>query len=77
MFPSCDLAERITRFEPLQTSLYWVQFLLITSVLVFPLTVCEGFVREHKYGLATQTWGPWLGDQLKGLAVRVSLVACS
>jgi len=27
----------------------------------------EGFIREHKYGLATQTFGPWLGDQLKGL----------
>ena len=38
-------------------------------MLTFPLGVYEGFVREHKYGLATQTFGPWLGDQLKGLAV--------
>ena len=68
-----DLAERITRFRPLQTALYWVQFLVITFVLAFPLTVYEGFVREHQYGLATQTFGPWLGDQLKGLAVGVVL----
>ena len=33
----------------------------------------EGFIREHKYGLATQTFGPWLGDQLKGLGLGVVL----
>src|SRR5258706_3203844 len=58
-----DLAERITRFKPLQTFLYWVQFLTVTSVIVFPLTAYEGFVREHAYGLATQAFGPWLGDR--------------
>src|SRR6266853_4918639 len=68
-----DLAERITRFKPLQTFLYWVQFVTVTSVLVFPLTAYEGFVREHAYGLATQTFGPWLGDKLKMLAVGIVL----
>ena len=66
-----NLAERITRFKPLETFLYWLQFLVVTSLLLFPLTVYEGFIREHKYGLATQTFGPWLGDQLKGLAVGI------
>lgn len=64
-----DRAERVTRFAPLRTALYWVQFLIVTSVLVFPLTVYAGFVREHAYGLATQGFGSWFGDQLKGLAV--------
>jgi len=68
-----DLAERITRFKPLQTFLYWVQFVTVTSVVVFPLTAYEGFVREHAYGLATQTFGPWLGDKLKMLAVGIVL----
>jgi len=68
-----SLAERITRRRPLQTLIYWVQFLVVTSVLSFPLTYYEGFVREHKYGLATQTFGPWLSDQLKGLAVGAIL----
>src|SRR2546427_5270627 len=62
-------AERATGSKSVQTVLYWVQFLVITAVLLFPLTVYQGFVREHQYGLATQTFGPWLGDQLKGLAV--------
>ena len=39
----------------------------------FPLAVYEGYFREHKYGLATQTFGPWMGDQLVGLAVGVVL----
>src|SRR5208283_3264669 len=51
-----DLAERVTRFKPVQTLLYWVQYLLLTSILGFPLTVYEEYFREHKYGLATQTF---------------------
>jgi len=66
-----DWAERVTRFKPIHTFIYWAEFLVFISVLTFPLGVYEGFVREHKYGLATQTFGPWLGDQLKGLAVGV------
>ncbi|HMA43301.1 MAG TPA: M48 family metallopeptidase [Gemmatimonadales bacterium] len=66
-----DRAERLTRFTALRTVLYWVQFLVVTSVLAFPLTVYAGFVREHAYGLATQTFGSWLGDQLKGFAVGI------
>jgi STE24 endopeptidase len=69
-----DLAERITRFRPIHTFLYWAQFVVLTWLLTFPLGVYEGYIREHKYGLATQTFGPWLGDQLKGLAVVVVLV---
>src|SRR5208337_3141489 len=68
-----DLAERITRFKPIHTFLYWAQFLVLTSLLTFPLDVYEGFIREHKYGLATQTFGPWMGDQLKGLGLAVVL----
>jgi STE24 endopeptidase len=66
-----DWAEHVTRFRPIHTFIYWTQFLVVTSVLTFPLGVYEGYFREHKYGLATQTFGPWLADQLKGLAVAV------
>ena len=67
------LAERITRFHPLRTFAYWVQYLLATTALTFPLTIYEGFIREHQYGLATQTFAPWLGDQLKSLALGLLL----
>ncbi|MFY9856161.1 MAG: hypothetical protein WAK26_20020, partial [Terracidiphilus sp.] len=52
-----DLADRVTRFKWLQTALYWGQYLLLTTVLGFPLEFYENFVREHKYGLATQSFG--------------------
>ncbi len=68
-----DLAERVTRFKPVHTFVYWLQYLVLTSVLIFPLTVYEDYFREHKYGLATQTFGPWMGDQMKLLAVNLVL----
>ncbi len=70
-----DLAERITRFRPLQTALYWIQFIVVMSVLTFPMTVYESYFREHKYDLLNQTFGPWMRDQLVELGVSVLLGA--
>jgi len=70
-----SVAERLTRVGWLQTAAYWVQFIVVLSVLQFPLTVYEGFVREHKYHLATQTFGPWLKDQGMVLLVNIILGA--
>jgi len=70
-----SLAERITRFRPMQTVLYWVQFILVFSILTFPLGIYEGYFREHKYGLLNQNFGQWMRDQLVGLAVSVVLGA--
>lgn len=66
-----DRAERITRRKPLQTFLYWTQYVLVVSLLLFPLTAYRGYFREHKYGLATQTFGPWMGDRLKDLGLAI------
>jgi STE24 endopeptidase len=68
-----DLAERTTRFRPLQTALYWLQFIVVASVLTFPLTVYESYFREHTYGLLNQTFGQWMRDQFVGLVVGVIL----
>ncbi|MGC2247526.1 MAG: M48 family metallopeptidase, partial [Terriglobales bacterium] len=68
-----NLSERITRFKPIQTFLYWVQYSIVVGVLTFPMSVYEDYFREHKYGLATQTFGPWMIDQLKGLGVNLVL----
>ncbi len=70
-----DLAERVTRFRPLQTAVYWAQFIVVVSVLTFPLGVYEGYFREHKYGLLNQTFGPWFKDQMIGLAASLILGA--
>jgi STE24 endopeptidase len=70
-----DLAQRITRFRPLQTALYWIQFIVVVSVLTFPLGLYEGYFREHKYGLLNQSFGPWMREQAVAFAVSVVLGA--
>lgn len=69
-----DLAARITRRPSAQTTLYAAGYVVTTTVLSFPLTVYQGFFREHQYGLATQTFGPWFKEQLIGLGVGVVLL---
>jgi STE24 endopeptidase len=64
-----DLAERLTRFRALQTFLYVLQYILAAFVLGFPWAVYTDFVREHQYGMATQDFPAWMGDQLKGLGL--------
>ena len=70
-----DWAEKVTVRKNLQTLLYFIAFFLLVSVLQFPLAVYEGYIREHQYGLATQTFGPWFRDQIVGLAVGLVLGA--
>jgi STE24 endopeptidase len=68
-----DVALRVSRFAFIQDLVYWVQFLIFVAILSTPLTIYEDYFREHKYGLATQTFGPWLGDQIKMLLVNMIL----
>ena len=70
-----DVAERLTRFGPLRTMLYWTQYIVLAALLGAPLAIYEGYFREHQYGLATQTFGPWFLDQLKLLLVNLILGA--
>jgi STE24 endopeptidase len=66
-----NVAERITRFRWLQTFLYWVEYLLVTTILTAPIAIYEGYIREHQYGLANQTFGPWMAEQCKYLLVNM------
>jgi len=68
-----DLTARVTRFKFLQTMLYWGQYLVITYVLGFPLAAYEGYFREHQYGLSTQSFGAWLGDEGKTILLSMLL----
>lgn len=68
-----DLGQRLSRRKPIQTAIYAVQYIIVSAVLGFPLTVYQGFIREHQYEMATQSFGSWMGDQLKGLGVGVVL----
>src|SRR5438093_2375666 len=66
-------AERLTRFKVLQTAIYSVAFIVLVRVVTCPLTLYEGFVREHQYGLSNQTFGAWMRDQVIMLAVTAVL----
>src|SRR5206468_5160962 len=67
-----DFTERIARVctgrcqFPLQVALYAVPYLLLVYVLSFPLNLYEHFFREHRYGMATQSFLPWFREQLIG-----------
>ena len=68
-----DLAGRVSSWRGIRDLVYFLQFALFTYAVTFPMTVYEGYVREHRYGLATQTFGPWMRDQIVGLAVSCVL----
>jgi STE24 endopeptidase len=68
-----NLARRISQQPTVATALYLVQYTIVGFVLGFPLAVYSDFLREHQYGLATQGFGGWFGDQAKGLMVALIL----
>jgi len=68
-----DLGQRLTHFKFVHYFAYIVQYLLASFVFSFPLTWYEGFIREHQYNLATQTFGPWFNEQLIDLGISIAL----
>lgn len=76
-----NIAVKITRSRLLQAPIYVVQYLVLTTVATLPLTIYEGFVREHAYGLSNQTFLQWAGDfgtqfalTLVGLTVLLTVI---
>ena len=66
-----DVLEQLTRYKTLQVVCYTVPYLLVVYVLSFPLNIYEHFVREHQYGLATQSFPAWFREQLIGLGITL------
>lgn len=64
-----DFAERRSRSEMLRVILYAIPFFTIVAVLTFPLEWYQSFFREHQYGMATQTFGPWFADEVKAFLI--------
>ena len=48
-------------------------YILLIAFLTFPMTLYQGFFREHQYQLSNQSFGAWLKDALIGLAVGLIL----
>ena len=66
-----DFAERTIGIRFLQPVLYAIPYVLLVFVLSFPFDLYVKYFREHAYGLATQTFGPWFREQLIALGVAV------
>lgn len=54
-----------------QVASYAAFYLVAFWLLALPLAIYQNFIREHQYGLATQTLGAWFGEQLTALAVTL------
>jgi STE24 endopeptidase len=64
-----NVAFRIGRRWLPSVVLYGILFVWISSLLTLPLAFYEGFVREHAYGLSSQSFQKWVSDWLKGVAI--------
>lgn len=66
-----SLAESWVRWRWLQTAIYGVFFTITFTILTFPMTIYEGFYREHAYGLSNLNLQDWLIEQGKGLGIGI------
>lgn len=64
-----DLAESMTSWRWLQTFIYGVLFVFLTSVMTFPLAMYTDFTREHAFGLSNMSMNEWLKESAIGLGV--------
>ena len=64
-----DWAQEHTRSRAAQVMLYAAAYTAIVTAATLPLTLYEGFFREHAYGLSNQTIWAWAGDFLIQFAV--------
>ena len=72
-----DLARRIGRNWFFTVAIYGVLFVILTSVIDLPFAWFEGFVRQHAYGLSSQTAAKWWHDAIVGFALGLGFIACT
>lgn len=56
-------------------AIYFVLFSVICFVINLPLSYYEEYVRQHAYGLSSQTFQKWFGDSLTSLMVGL-VIGC-
>jgi Zn-dependent protease with chaperone function len=72
-----DLAWKLGRKRFFAVAIYGVLFALVGFVLGLPLSYYEDFVREHAYGLSSQTAAKFWNDQLLGIAIGCVFLAAT
>ena len=66
-----DFADQVGRKRWLSVAIYAALFIVVTFVLDLPLSIYQGFVREHQYGLSNLSFQGWLREEAIGLAVTL------
>jgi STE24 endopeptidase len=68
------VAERIAK-KPFAVAMIVIALLIcVLAVLDFPLAYYSGFHVPHQFDLTEQSFGSWMGDMLKGLAVNLAII---
>ncbi|WP_373491686.1 M48 family metallopeptidase [Parasphingorhabdus sp.] len=66
-----DWAERVTSRKWLQPGLYALPYIFAGFLLTLPWTIYRNFFREQQYGLMSQDFGSWFGEQMIGLVISL------
>ena len=69
-----NLAVRLSPARPtVAVAIYLALLVLLFELLTLPLGYYAGFVREHAFGLSTQTRAGWFLDRAKGAVLTLAL----
>ena len=66
-----DWAERVTSRKWLQPGLYALPYVIAGFLITLPWTIYTRFFRERQYGLMSQDFGGWFGEQVIGLVISL------
>jgi STE24 endopeptidase len=70
-----DFAERRSQGKNRQVLIYALIYTPLTTLLMLPLSLYEGYFREHQYGLSNLSLAGWLGEF--GIALLVNTLLMS
>jgi STE24 endopeptidase len=71
-----SFVSRIARGRRFATvALYGAAYVLIQALVFLPLSWYAGFVRQHAYGLSTETASEWLGDWARAIGLSALVAA--
>lgn len=68
-----DWARRVTDRTWLQPGLFALPYQILGFLLTAPWVIYTDFIRERNYGLLSQTFGAWFGEQVISIAVSLVL----
>jgi STE24 endopeptidase len=70
-----DVARRVSPRPFIVAMLTIAMALVAVTLLEFPLAYYSGFVVPHQFDLTDRSFGSWIGDVLKALAVNMAIMA--